>query len=217
MTKCASNCEFRLYLGFLLGSNKLNNYLTGMDTAKQLLERSLYFIKLSKGVPMNKFIFSSFIVLAFSFASAEEVVKTCNLKLQKLDNEKLNPTTIEILKDDQKITAKTMQIIDGHAVVHPLEEASILDFSVRENLTSQSSNLNRAEDLILRTSDFLNTPGLENIFSVGLKLTEIRQAKLYQIGKSGNMGAPVIIEARDKVQHLLGSFITGTVPFACER
>jgi hypothetical protein len=167
---------------------------------------------------MKKYILFSLVCAISTFASASEIVKTCNMTLKIPGNSKVIPTTIQIIKtDDQQLTAKTTQIVDGKSVELPIEEATIADFSVRENLTSKSSDLNEAESLISGTIDFLAMPDVGNQFSVGLDISKIRQARVFKVGKFTNMGGTAIIEARDGKQNDLGSFVTGFIPFACEK
>lgn len=168
--------------------------------------------------PMKKYILFSMVLAISTFASAEESVKTCKFTLNIAGNANIVPTTIQIIKsDDQQLLAKTTQIVDGQSVELPIEDVTISDFSVRENLTSKSENLNEAEALISGTADFLAMPNMGNKFNVGLDISKIREARVFKVGKFGHMGGTAIIEASDDQKKDLGSFMTGFIPFACEK
>jgi hypothetical protein len=166
---------------------------------------------------MNRaLIIFSLLVLA-SLAQAE-VIKTCKSTLQMPDAQKVVPTTFEIVKNGNSLIGKTTQIIDGKSTQLPDEEASITEADIHADLaTLKSEDLNEAEGLILGTQNFLKDPEIGKFFSVGLDLKAIRHAKLFQIGKFTHMGGTVIIEAKDENGKDLGSFITGFIPFACNK
>lgn len=151
-----------------------------------------------------------------SMSIAEETVKTCSIELKIPGNDRVIPTTFKIVKNGEKLIAKTTQTENNSVTELPEESASIAEYSVRADLKSTTPDMNQAESLIQGTMDYLKIPNFGSLFSVGLDLNSIRNAKVYQIGKFTNMGGTVIIEAKDKNGKAIGSFVTGFMPFACK-
>src|SRR3712207_5210595 len=106
---------------------------------------------------MNKLLLFSLVTALTSLASAE-VVKTCKVTI-KLPPQagpeaaKEIPTTFRISKNkDGKLTATTIQKIDGHDVeIAKDEEVTLREDSVRENMSETQQDLNQTERLILGT------------------------------------------------------------------
>ncbi|HEY8269550.1 MAG TPA: hypothetical protein VIG33_01570 [Pseudobdellovibrionaceae bacterium] len=151
-----------------------------------------------------------------STSFAEEIVKTCSIKMKMPGDNRVIPTTFQIVKSGNVLIAKTIQTVNGNSGELPNESASIAEFSVRAGLTANTPNMNEAENLIQGTEGFLNNPDIGSSFSVGLDIKSVRSAKVYEIGKFTHMGGTVIIEAKDKDGKEMGSFVTGFMPFACE-
>ena len=164
-------------------------------------------------------VFASFIgaSIGASVASAADVVTTCAFTIKIPENTKVVPTTYQIIKDGEKLTAITTQIVDGTSLKLPEESVEVADYAVRSDLKSETENMNPAERLIAGTMEFLANPDIGSSFSVGLDLKAVRHAKVFQIGQFTNMGGSAIIEAQDADGKALGSFVTGFMPFACNQ
>lgn len=161
------------------------------------------------------------VVFAFSTvysqgAVSAEVVKTCKITMKVPGDDKAIPTTFRIVKEDSGLKGEFSQLINGQEQAGPSEEASIAEYSVRPNLSESSNEMNQAEQLILGTSGILQDPTIGSAFSVGVDLKLIRKAKVYQIGQFTHMGGTAIIEAKNENGEILGSFVTGFLPFACQ-
>ncbi len=152
-----------------------------------------------------------------STAFAGEVVKTCTFTIKIPDHTQVIPTTYQIIKEVDKLVAKTTQIESGRKIQLDDEVATIDEFTVRPDLTEQTPGMNTAEYLIQGTENFLNNSEIGNSFTTCLDLKLIRTAKVYQIGKFTHMGGAVVIEARNQAGNEMGSFVTGLLPFACEK
>lgn len=162
-----------------------------------------------------KYLLFVFIAVSSTIASAGELVKACSFTIKVPGNSKSALTTYQIFKDGSKLTAKTVQTVDGQTGELPLESVVMSEHSVRPNLTSKTNDMNLAEQLIAGTVEFLQSPEIGKSFSVGLDLKQFKNAKVYVIGKVPHMGGPAIVEARDESGKNLGSFVTGFMPFAC--
>ena len=155
------------------------------------------------------------LLLLTSWAQAEEVVKTCNFVVELPDTQKF-PTTYQIIKNGSEYYAKTTQLVEGQPVELPQETVQFSEFDVRVSLNSTLTDLNQAEQLVMGTMEFLNTPEFNNFFSVCLDLKAIRHALVYQIGRVTHMGGAFVIEAKGENAEALGSFVAGFIPFACK-
>lgn len=161
--------------------------------------------------------FISMVISSASSAMASKIVKTCSFVVKMPENNSAVPTTYQIIQDGNNLIAKTTQLVNGKPADLPIEDVLMNDFSVRPGITTNTLNMNQAEQLIAGTDEFLKTPDVGAFFSVGVNLTLIRHARVYQIGKFTHMGGSAIIEARDENGKDLGSFVTGFMPFACEK
>ncbi len=138
----------------------------------------------------------TFSTILTSTAFAGEVVKTCTYTIKIPDHTRVIPTTYQIIKEVDKLVAKTTQTESGRKIQLDDEVATIEELTVRPDLTEQTPGINTAEYLIQGTENFLNNS---------------------EIGKFTHMGGAVVIEARNQAGNEMGSFVTGFLPFACEK
>jgi len=156
------------------------------------------------------------LTLLTSFVSASELIKSCTFQIKIPGQSRIASTVYNIIKTEDKLIAKGLQTINGNKVELQDEVAQYFEYEVRENVSRNDKDLNLAEKLITGTQEFLDNPELGSAFSVNLDLKKIRKAKVFQVGKFTHMGGIAIIEAQDAEEKVLGSFVTGFLPFACE-
>jgi hypothetical protein len=159
-----------------------------------------------------------FLVAAAMPAMAQNVVKTCSTTISDPEGTKTVPTKIEVQRNQKSYDAKVTQIVDGQAGSYE-DSAEISEYQVRDGLfaSADPDGLNLAEKLIVQAMDLEGSPIFQNRLKTGLNLRDVKSAKVYLIGKMGNMGGSAIVEAKDRSGADLGSFLGGFLVFPCTK
>ncbi|MES2528352.1 MAG: hypothetical protein V4598_14795 [Bdellovibrionota bacterium] len=156
----------------------------------------------------------TFIALALiSFNVFAAPVKTCSTVLS-MPGEASIPTKFEMMEGG---VAVVTQKIEGESSSY--EDKYVVEVNtVREGLTENSDDeaLNTAEKLIVHAMTLENDPVFEGKLRTGVKLKNVRSAKVYLIGEVTNMGGTAVVEASDKNGKALGSFLGGFLISACK-
>jgi hypothetical protein len=166
-------------------------------------------------------IFLSFLlVAATSNGFAEETVKTikeCKVSFTSLLFNKNVKMDIKVTQgNDQKLIGKVSQEIDGFSGSFS-GSTTVKTYVIRENLLSHSKekDLNEGESLIVHSEELINEPSFDGRFKAGVDLNNIRNVRLYLIGKKTIKGSTVVVEAWDDQQNNLGSFLGGNLLSPC--
>ena len=156
----------------------------------------------------------TFIALALiSFNLFAAPIKTCSTTLS-MPGEPSIPTKFEM---NEGGVAVVTQKVEGETTSY--EEKYVVEVNtVREGLTENSDmdTLNTAEKLIVHAMNLENDPVFEGKLRTGVKLKNVRSAKVYLIGEVTNMGGTAVVEASDRNGKALGSFLGGFLISACK-
>ena len=166
---------------------------------------------------MKRLIFVAAMAFAPAAFAQGVVVKECTTAVKKLESNGTVGMTLKVVSaNDNSLSAVVIQTVDG-ATSSYTDIASVSEGAVRPNLSSDSEvdDLNQAEGLVVHAMSVSENPIFKGAYTPGIDLKKVRSAKLYTIGETTNMGAAVIVEARDENQQVLGSFLGGFFVSPC--
>lgn len=161
----------------------------------------------------------SALILSSSIAFAkEDTVKQCSVTLPNISSpSQIVDMDLTIISNQNQLSAIIKQTINGESMTAN-EVVTYKEEKVRAGLTVDTNvdGLNMAESLVVHAMILSTDPVFTGTFSAGIDLSQVRSAKLYTVGASGDMGNTTIVEAYDQAGKVLGSFLGGFLVSPCK-